>query len=56
MKKLVFGALLALAACGVDGAPVQPVGGLNVSLTPSGVGLGAYVGLKKGPLQIGLGL
>jgi len=49
-------ALSALAGCGVDGDPVQPTGGVNIALTPSGVGLGANVGLKKGPLRIGLGL
>lgn len=56
MRKLVILAALALSACGVDGEPVQPTGGVNVSLTPSGVGLGASVGLRKGPLTIGLGL
>jgi hypothetical protein len=56
MKKLAVMVALLLSACGVDGAPVQPSGGVNVSLTPSGVGLGANVGLRKGPLQVGLGL
>ncbi|KEJ89724.1 hypothetical protein DSW25_05735 [Sulfitobacter donghicola DSW-25 = KCTC 12864 = JCM 14565] len=56
MKKLVILGAFLLAACGVDGEPVQPTGGVNVSLSPSGVGLGANVGLKKGPLRIGLGL
>lgn len=56
MKKLLVVAALALAACGVDGEPVQPSGGVNVSITPSGVGLGANVGLSKGPLRVGLGL
>ncbi|WP_299028296.1 hypothetical protein [uncultured Sulfitobacter sp.] len=56
MRKLIIAWVLALAACGVDGEPVQPTGGVNVSLSPSGVGLGANVGLKKGPLRIGLGL
>ncbi|MEP1765690.1 MAG: hypothetical protein ABJJ53_03395 [Sulfitobacter sp.] len=45
-----------LASCGVDGEPVQPTGGAKVSLSSSGVGLGANLGLKKGPLRIGLGL
>jgi hypothetical protein len=56
MKQLLMGFVLLLAACGVDGEPVQPTGGVNVSLTPSGVGLGANVGLQKGPLRIGVGL
>jgi hypothetical protein len=29
---------------------------VNVSLTPSGVGLGANVGLRKGPVTIGAAL
>jgi hypothetical protein len=56
MKKVVVLAALMLAACGVDGEPVQPTGGVNVKLSPSGIGLGANVGLKKGPLRVGLGL
>lgn len=56
MKKLLFLTSLMLAACGVDGEPVQPSGGANVSLTASGVGLGANVGFSKGPLRVGLGL
>lgn len=56
MKKLAFLGVLLLTACGVDGEPVQPTGGVNVSLGANGVGLGANVGLRKGPLRIGLGL
>lgn len=56
MKKLVILGALLLAACGVDGEPVQPLGGVNVTLSPSGVGFGANVGLQKGPLRVGLGL
>jgi hypothetical protein len=56
MKKLMVLVALLVAACGVDGEPVQPSGGVNVSLSPSGVGLGANVGLTKGPLRVGLGL
>jgi hypothetical protein len=56
MKNALILATLLLGACGVDGEPVQPTGGVKVSLTPSGVGLGANVGVKKGQLEIGLGL
>lgn len=56
MKKLIVSAALMLAACGVDGEPVQPTGGVNVTLNSNGVGLGANLGLSKGPLTIGLGL
>lgn len=39
MKQLVVLAALLLAACGVDGEPVQPAGGTEVFLIPSGLGL-----------------
>lgn len=51
---LIF-VLLGLAACGVDGEPVQPSGGVNVTLSNSGIGLGANVGVRKGPLTLGVG-
>jgi hypothetical protein len=56
MKMVIVLSALLLAACGVDGEPVQPTGGVKVTLSTSGVGLGANVGLSKGPLRIGLGL
>jgi len=56
VRKLIVIASLLLAACGVDGEPVQPSGGVNVSLSGEGVGLGANVGLQQGPLRVGLGL
>ncbi|MEH6646707.1 hypothetical protein [Sulfitobacter sp.] len=56
MRTLIVLATLLVAACGVDGEPVQPSGGVDVSLSPSGVGLGANIGLNKGPLRVGLGL
>lgn len=56
MKKTIILAAVLLAACGVDGEPVQPTGGVNVTLNGNGVGLGANLGLKKGPIRIGLGL
>ncbi len=56
MKKLIVLSALVLTACGVDGEPVQPAGGVKVTLSSSGIGLGANVGLKQGPLRIGLGL
>ena len=56
MKKMIVLAALMLAACGVDGEPVQPTGGVNVTLNGNGLGLGANLGLKKGPLRVGLGL
>ncbi|KIN71341.1 hypothetical protein Z949_501 [Sulfitobacter guttiformis KCTC 32187] len=47
---------LALTACGVDGEPVQPSGGVNVTLSNNGLGLGANVGVVRGPVSVGLGL
>jgi len=56
MKYLVALAVLALAACGVDGEPVQPAGGVSVSLTPSEGTLEAELGAGQEPLQVGTGL
>ncbi|MEQ6202311.1 hypothetical protein ABMC88_04585 [Sulfitobacter sp. HNIBRBA2951] len=57
MKKLsIIGLVALVTACGVDGEPAQPTGGVNVSLTPNGVGLGANVGLKGVPVKVRLGL
>ena len=57
MRKLsMIGLIALLSACGVDGEPIQPKGGVNVSLTPNGVGLGANVGLKGLPVNVRLGL
>ncbi|MDC0135692.1 hypothetical protein OAI26_03320 [Sulfitobacter sp.] len=53
MKKMIVLAALMLAACGVDGEPIQPTGGVNVTLSGNDVGLGANLGLTKGPLRIG---
>ncbi|QUJ76860.1 hypothetical protein KDD17_02005 [Sulfitobacter albidus] len=52
---LLIVVLVTLAACGVDGEPVQPAGGVNVTLSPSGLGVGGTVGVRKGPLTVGLG-
>jgi hypothetical protein len=56
MKKMIAIAVLMLTACGVDGEPTQPVGGVNVNISGAGVGIGATAGLQKGPLRVGLGL
>lgn len=49
-------AFAALAACGVDGAPVRPVANAGVSVGTSGVSARARVGLRKGPLGVSIGL
>ena len=49
-------ALAALAACGADGEPERPVANATVTLSDSGVQLGTNVGLRRGPVTVGLGL
>lgn len=45
--------LMALAACGADGEPVQPTMNAGISLGTTGVGTHVGVGLRKGPLSMG---
>ncbi len=45
--------LLAVAACGADGEPVQPTMNAGISLGTSGVGTHMGLGLRKGPLSLG---
>lgn len=49
-------AMAFLAACGVDGEPIQPTAAAGVSVTPNGVYPSAGVGLRTGPLSLWLGL
>lgn len=49
-------ATLGLAACGVDGEPVQPTLNANVGLSGSGTNVSGGVGLHKGPLSVFLGV
>lgn len=51
-----LGVALCLAACGADGEPVTPTAGLGIGITPNGITAGANIGLRKGPLRIGLAL
>ncbi|MEQ6250085.1 hypothetical protein ABMC89_14420 [Sulfitobacter sp. HNIBRBA3233] len=56
MKRLAMVlTLAAVAACGVDGEPVQPAGGATVTLSNAGASVGGTVGLRRGPLTLGLG-
>jgi hypothetical protein len=48
--------LILLAACGVDGEPVQPAAVTGVGVTPSGVNASGGVGLGTVPLWLWLGL
>ncbi|WP_323783410.1 hypothetical protein [Leisingera sp.] len=47
--------LAALAACGVDGEPVQPTLNAGIGVGDSGVHAGGAVGLHKGPVSVYLG-
>ncbi|HSG55129.1 hypothetical protein ACFQ3C_13265 [Seohaeicola saemankumensis] len=58
MKAFIFGSLclLALAACGVEGAPLRPSLDAGVSITPGGIYPSASVGVNKGPVSLRVGL
>ena len=47
---------LMLAACGVDGEPVQPTAQTSLNITQSGVSMGTHVRAGRGPFSINLGL
>jgi len=49
-------ALLAVAACGADGEPVQPHGSINIGVGSGGVHAGGTVGVSRGPLSVGVGV
>ncbi|MBQ4823479.1 hypothetical protein J4729_02770 [Leisingera sp. HS039] len=57
MRNIIFAllGLAVLAACGVDGEPVQPTLNAGVGVGDSGVHVGGAVGLHKGPVSIFLG-
>ncbi len=52
----LIGVTLGLAACGVDGEPVQPTLNANVGVSSGGAHVNGGVGLHKGPLSVFLGL
>lgn len=58
MRKMIFAllGLAVLAACGVDGEPVQPSLNAGVGIGSGGVRIGGAVGLHKGPVSVFLGL
>ncbi|AXI41470.1 hypothetical protein [Sulfitobacter sp. SK011] len=53
---LIVGAVLTLAACGVDGEPIYPTASSAVTLSNHGVSVGTNVALNQGPLWVSLGL
>jgi hypothetical protein len=58
MRAMIFGglALILVAACGVEGAPVRPSLDAGVSITPGGIHPAASVGVNKGPVSVRVGL
>lgn len=56
IRVLCVVSLLGLAACGVDGEPVQPHGGVNIGVGSNGAHAGGTVGVSRGPLSVGVSL
>lgn len=56
MRPLVFLALLGLAACGADGAPVRPTGSVGVGLGTEGAFGTGSLGVTDGTFSLGLSL
>lgn len=55
IRVLAVMALTALAACGVDGEPVQPTLNAGVGVSSSGVNTYGGVGLHRGPVSVFFG-
>ena len=49
-------ALLGVAACGVDGEPVQPTANIAIGVGSGGVHAGGSIGVSSGPLTVGVGV
>ena len=55
-RLITIAAVLAcLAACGKDGEPLTPTGGVNVGISTNGVSASANAGLRKGPWNFLIG-
>ena len=54
LRALTLLTLLAVAACGVDGEPVQPDASLGIGIGNGGVRVGGTVGVSSGPLRVGV--
>lgn len=55
----IFAALFAvmmLASCGIDGAPLRPSAEAGISIGTGGVDVGGKVSVGKGPVTISVGL
>ncbi|MDC0739068.1 hypothetical protein N6L24_12330 [Cognatishimia sp. SS12] len=49
-------ALVLLAGCGVDGAPIRPSANLGINIGPGGISPSARVGASQGPVSVGVSL
>ena len=56
MRVIGFLGLLALAACGADGAPLRPSASVGVGVGSDGVDLGGTFGMTDGTVSVGIGL
>ncbi len=56
MRTVVILSLLALAACGANGAPERPTMNAGVTISPSGVDTSVSVGTHVGPVWVNIGL
>ncbi len=48
--------LLALAACGADGAPLRPTTSVGIGVGSDGVDVGGSFGVSDGTFSVGVGL
>lgn len=44
-----------LSGCGVDGAPIRPNAGVNVSVGPGGISVSPSVSVRKGNVGVTVG-
>lgn len=56
IRALALLSLLALAACGADGEPVQPDAAIGIGVSSDGVHAGGTVGVSRGPLSVGISI
>ena len=56
MRAISLLALLALAACGADGAPLRPSASVGVGVGSDGMDVGGSFGVTDGTVSLGIGL
>ncbi|MGR3493220.1 MAG: hypothetical protein ACU0DW_14270 [Shimia sp.] len=52
MRAVALLSLIALAACGADGEPIQPSANVGVSIGPGGITPTIRVGASQGPFSV----